>query len=169
MRQFLLYAVIRLGLWVLIWWLLTLLDVGLMLAGVLAAFLAMLISILFLDKLRGAAAMRWKDANERRAQRREEETDEDAEFEDSLLDSPEGPQVEGEDAAPEDPLGESLEGEDDPAGPGRLPELDGADPDGADPDGSGPAGADPDGADPAGADPDGPGPGGPENVRGSDR
>ena len=164
MRQFLLYAVIRLGLWVLIWWLLTLLDVGLMLAGVLAAFLAMLISILFLDKLRGAAAMRWKDANERRAQRREEEIDEDAEFEDSLLDSPEGPQVEGEDAAPEDPLGESLEGEDDPAGPGRLPELDGADPDG-----SGPAGADPDGADPAGADPDGPGPGGPENVRGSDR
>ena len=71
MRPFLLYAVIRLGLWVLIWWLLTLMGVGLMLAGVLAALLAMLISILFLDRLRDAAAMRWKAADERRKTRQD--------------------------------------------------------------------------------------------------
>lgn len=98
MRHFLLYAVIRLGLWVLIWWLLTLLDVGLMLAGVLAALIAMLISILFLDRLRNAAAMRWKAADERRAQRREQDIDEDAEFEDSLLDGGEAPETDGKGA-----------------------------------------------------------------------
>ena len=102
MRPFLLYAVIRLGLWVLIWWLLTLMGVGLMLAGVLAALLAMLISILFLDRLRDAAAMRWKAADERRAERRGQEIDEDAEFEDSLLDD----SGEGDDPLdPEDPDG----------------------------------------------------------------
>ena len=108
MRPFLLYAVIRLGLWVLIWWLLTLMGVGLMLAGVLAALLAMLISILFLDRLRDAAAMRWKAADERRAERRGQEIDEDAEFEDSLLDdSGEGddPLDPEETADPEDPKG----------------------------------------------------------------
>lgn len=86
MRQFLLYAVIRLGLWVLIWWALTQLDIGLMLAGVLAALIAMLVSIVFLDRLRDAAAMRWKAADERRAERRGPDVDEDAEYEDSMLD-----------------------------------------------------------------------------------
>ena len=132
MRHFLLYAVIRLGLWVLLWWLLTLLDVGVMLAGVLAALIAMLISILFLDRLRDAAAMRWKAADERRAQRREKEIDEDAEFEDSLLDSAAAPDPDGEGSAPEDPFGENLEGEDDAAGPGELPDLADPDADGAD-------------------------------------
>src|SRR5699024_11860617 len=51
--------------------------------------IAMLLSILFLDRLRGAAAMRWKAADERRARRREGEIDEDAEYEDSLLDEAE--------------------------------------------------------------------------------
>lgn len=85
MRQFMLYAVIRLGLWALIWWLLTLLGVGVMLAGVLAALIAMLLSILFLDRLRDSAAMRWKDAHERRVERRGVKVDEDAEYEDSLF------------------------------------------------------------------------------------
>ena len=118
MRPFLLYAVIRLGLWVLIWWLLTLMGVGLMLAGVLAALLAMLISILFLDRLRDAAAMRWKAADERRAERRGQEIDEDAEFEDSLLDD----SGEGDDPLdPEDPDGTGdLEGPRDPEGSGDL-------------------------------------------------
>lgn len=105
MRHFLLYAVIRLGLWVLIWWALTLLDVGVLLAGVLAALLAMLISILFLDRLRDAAAMRWKAADDRRAERRS--PDEDAEYEDAMLD----------DAAERDGPGpEETEGEE----PGRF-------------------------------------------------
>jgi hypothetical protein len=83
MRQFLLYAVIRLGLWAALWWVLTV--VGVMLAGVLAALIAMLISILFLDRLRDGAAMRWKDAHERRVERRGEIVDEDAEYEDGLF------------------------------------------------------------------------------------
>ncbi|HEX7352379.1 DUF4229 domain-containing protein [Brachybacterium sp.] len=107
MRDFLLYAVIRLGLWALIWWVLTLVDVGVMLAGVLAALLAMLISILFLDRLRQGAALRWKAADERRAQRRGADVDEDAEYEDTLLD----------DAATEDAAAE------DSVGPSQLPDL----------------------------------------------
>ena len=85
MRQFLLYAVIRLGLWIALWWVLTVVGVGVMLAGVLAALIAMLISILFLDRLRDAAAMRWKVAHERRVEKRGETVDEDAEYEDGLF------------------------------------------------------------------------------------
>lgn len=105
MRQFLFYAVVRLGLWALLWWVLTQAGVGVMLAGVLAALLAMLISILFLDRLRDAAAMRWKAADERRAERRGPEVDEDAAFEDSLLDEAESRQ------------------EAEPSGPSALPDL----------------------------------------------
>lgn len=126
MRDFLLYAVIRLGLWALIWWVLTLVDVGVMLAGVLAAFLAMLISILFLDRLRQGAAMRWKAADERRAQRRGADVDEDAEYEDSLLDdaakdSDSEDSVE-EDAAADDDATEDAAAEDS-VGPSQLPDL----------------------------------------------
>jgi hypothetical protein len=104
MRQFLLYAVIRLGLWALLWWLLTVAGMGVMLAGVLAALIAMLISILFLDRLRDGAAMRWKDAHERRVERRGEVHDEDAEYEDGLFaDDVEIETVEG--AAGEGPTG----------------------------------------------------------------
>lgn len=85
MRQFLLYAVLRLGLWIALWWLLTLVGVGVMLAGVLAALIAMLLSILFLDRMRDAAAMRWKAADERRREKRGEQVDEDAEYEDGLF------------------------------------------------------------------------------------
>ncbi|AXK45836.1 DUF4229 domain-containing protein [Brachybacterium saurashtrense] len=89
MRHFLVYAVIRLGLWLLLWWVLALAGVGIMLAGVLAALIAMLLSILFLDRLRNAAALRWKAADERRAARRGPEVDQDAEYEDSVLDDAE--------------------------------------------------------------------------------
>lgn len=90
MRSFLLYAVIRLALWAVVWWLLVQVGVGVMLAGVLAALIAMLLSIVFLDRLRDAAAQRWKAADERRAERRADKVDEDAEYEDHLLDDAEG-------------------------------------------------------------------------------
>lgn len=110
MRPFLLYAVLRLGLWAVIWWVLTLLDVGVLLAAVLAALIAMLISILFLDRLRDQAAMRWKDARERRLEQRGQPTDDDADYEDQVLD----------DDAPR-----SAEGAPDAAaGPAQLPDAD---------------------------------------------
>ena len=89
MREMVVYAVLRLALFGVIWWLLTLLDVGVMLAGVMAALISMLLSILFLDKARDRAAMRWKDADERRRARRGPKVDEDAEQEDALLDDSE--------------------------------------------------------------------------------
>lgn len=120
MRHFLLYAVIRLGLWGLIWWALTLFGVGVMLAGVLAALIAMLLSILFLDRLRNAAAMRWKAADERRAERRGPAVDEDAEYEDAMLDGEAEHDAAGTDAADD--------GEHSAADPARLPGLDEPDP-----------------------------------------
>jgi len=110
MRQFLLYAVIRLGLWIALWWVLTVAGVGVMLAGVLAALIAMLISILFLDRLRDAAAMRWKTAHERRVEKRGEVVDEDAEYEDGLF--ADEVRIDGETRA-----GDSA------AGPADLPDL----------------------------------------------
>lgn len=89
MRSFLLYAVIRLGLWAAVWWLLVQVGIGVMLAGVLGALIAMLLSILFLDRLRDGAAQRWKAADERRAARRADKVDEDEEYEDHLLDDAE--------------------------------------------------------------------------------
>ena len=118
MRQFLLYAVVRLGMWALLWWLLTLAGVGVMLAGVLAALIAMLISILFLDRLRDGAAMRWKDAHERRVERRGEVVDEDAEYEDGLF-ADDVEIVTEQDAADEDAAEENGEGAD----PADLPLL----------------------------------------------
>jgi hypothetical protein len=118
MRQFLLYAVVRLGMWALLWWLLTVVGVGVMLAGVLAALIAMLISILFLDRLRDGAAMRWKDAHERRVQRRGEVVDEDAEYEDGLF-ADDVEIVTEQDRADEDAADEDGAGAD-PAG---LPSL----------------------------------------------
>lgn len=115
MRHFLLYAVLRLGLWALIWWLLTLMHVGVMLAGVLAALIAMLLSILFLDRFRSAAALRWKAADERRAERRGPVHDEDADYEDSVLD------------AAEDPDSEDPDSEDSDSDPEIDPETDDAD------------------------------------------
>lgn len=89
MREMVVYAVLRLALFGAVWWLLTLLDIGVMLAGVLAALLSMLVSILVLNKVRDRAAMRWKDADDRRRAKRGPMVDEDAEHEDALLDSAE--------------------------------------------------------------------------------
>ncbi len=119
MRSFLLYAVIRLGLWAAVWWLLVQVGIGVMLAGVLAALIAMLLSILFLDRLRDGAAQRWRAADERRAARKADEVDEDAEYEDHLLDDAEaaahtsGPTA-GADAETEDAA---------TPGPDDLPDL----------------------------------------------
>ncbi|WP_114853713.1 DUF4229 domain-containing protein [Brachybacterium sp. YJGR34] len=114
MRSFLLYAVVRLGLWALLWWVLLLLDVGVMLAAVLAALIAMLISILFLDRLRDQVVNRWRSADQRRAERRGARADEDAAFEDTLLDAE-------READPEDrDLAAAADAEVDPA---ALPEL----------------------------------------------
>lgn len=125
MRHFLLYAVIRLGLWAVIWWALTLLGVGVALAGVLAALIAMLISILFLERLRNAAAMRWKAADERRAERRGADVDEDAEYEDALLDSEAEHDAAGSGAAGDSAADDSAadDGEQPAAGPARLPDV----------------------------------------------
>ena len=106
-----LFAVIRLVLWVGIWWLLTLFDVGLLLAAALAALIAMLISILFLDRLRSSAAMRWKAADERRRARKGQPVDPDADAEDAVLD---------EDAADgEDLAGDEADDVDRGTGPAR--------------------------------------------------
>lgn len=141
MRPFLIYAVVRLGLWALLWWVLSLSGLGVVLAGVLAALIAMLLSILFLDRLRDAAAQRWKAADERRAERRSTEADGDAEYEDGLLDDAEESRPDengaddGEDAedgtveddAESDPAESSQAGDaesSDPASPAGLPTLD---------------------------------------------
>src|SRR5690625_5962446 len=70
MRDMVLYGVLRLALWAVIWWLLTVAGMGVILAGVLAALIAMLISILALNRLRDSAAMRWKEADDRRRERK---------------------------------------------------------------------------------------------------
>lgn len=127
MRPFLFYAVVRLGLWVLLWWVLTLVGLGVVLAGVLAALIAMLLSILFLERLRNAAALRWKAADERRAARQGDEVDEDAEYEDAVLDEA----GDGEDATGGDEARDAASAGDaeslDPSGPAGLPHLDGDD------------------------------------------
>src|SRR5690625_4653629 len=89
MRDMVLYGVLRLALWAVIWWLLTVAGMGVILAGVLAALIAMLISILALNRLRDSAAMRWKEADDRRRERKGQRLDEDAAEEDALLDEDE--------------------------------------------------------------------------------
>ena len=86
MRDMVLYGFLRLALWAVIWWLLTVAGMGVILAGVLAALIAMLISILALNRLRDSAAMRWKEADDRRRERKGPDVDEDASEEDALLD-----------------------------------------------------------------------------------
>lgn len=115
-----LFAVIRLVLWAGIWWVLTLFDIGAMLAGVLAALIAMLISILFLNRVRDAAAMRWKAADDRRRERHADDVDEDAEAEDSFLDA-EAAAKDGAHGAGVTEVPRATDAS--PAGPGELPDL----------------------------------------------
>lgn len=86
MRDMVLYGVLRLALWAVIWWLLTVAGMGVVLAGVMAALIAMLISILALNRLRDGAAMRWKEFDDRRRERKGPALDEDAAEEDALID-----------------------------------------------------------------------------------
>src|SRR5690625_2711226 len=104
MRDMVLYGVLRLALWAVIWWLLTVAGMGVILAGVLAALIAMLISILALNRLRDSAAMRWKEADDRRRERKGQRLDEDAAEEDALLD-----EDDAEDEAPLEDDGRSEE------------------------------------------------------------
>lgn len=117
MRDMVLYSILRLALWAVIWWLLTVAGMGVILAGVLAALIAMLISILALNRLRDSAAMRWKEADDRRRERKGPEVDEDASEEDALLDDRPvtGPQA----ATAADRPSEGSPG--DPAGDPQLP------------------------------------------------
>lgn len=90
MRDLIVYTLLRLGLFAVLWWLLTLLGLHYLIAGVAAAFLAMLISFVALNRQRDRVAMRWKAADDRRRERRGEVRDEDADEEDALLgDDPE--------------------------------------------------------------------------------
>ncbi|MGP9681929.1 DUF4229 domain-containing protein [Brachybacterium sp. AOP3-A1-3] len=132
MREMALFAVIRLVLWAGIWWVLTLFDIGVMLAGVLAALIAMLISILFLNRVRDAAAMRWKAADDKRRERHPDDVDEDAEAEDSFLDA-EAAAADGTHGV--EVTGTSRATDASHSGPGELPELPAEDPENTSADG----------------------------------
>lgn len=84
-RHLLVYSVIRIGLWLLVWWILAQTGLGLALAGVMAAFIAMLLSILFLRGPRDKVARQWMEADQRRAAKNGPKRDEDADEEDALL------------------------------------------------------------------------------------
>lgn len=86
MRDVLVFSVIRLALFGALWWVLTQVGIGFYLAGLIAALLAMLISILFLGRPRERAVERWQAADERRRKRRPARRDEDAAEEDELVD-----------------------------------------------------------------------------------
>jgi mannitol-specific phosphotransferase system IIBC component len=90
MRDLLVYSVLRLGLWLVLWWVITLFDVGVLLAGVLAALIALLLSMLLLKGPRSRTAQHWQEADERRQARKAaqgEPDDADAAEEDALLDA----------------------------------------------------------------------------------
>lgn len=122
MRDMVLYGILRLALWAVIWWLLTVAGMGVILAGVLAALIAMLISILALNRLRDSAAMRWKEADDRRRERKGPDVDEDASEEDALLD--------GHDERSTDEQATAAAG-DSASSPAGLPQLDADDPEGS--------------------------------------
>lgn len=103
MRDVIVFGLIRLALWAVLWWILALAGVGTILAGLLAVLIAMMLSFLFLNRQRDAAAMSWKEADDRRRERKGARRDEDAEAEDALIASQdrdgtaEGPSSEGSD------------------------------------------------------------------------
>lgn len=90
MRDVLLYSVLRIAVLAAVWWLLMQFGLGFGFAGIGAALIAMLLSILFLRRPRQAAAERWQAADERRREKRHAtgaDIDHDAEDEDALLDA----------------------------------------------------------------------------------
>lgn len=88
MRDVLVYSLLRLAILAGVWWLLySLTSFGFYLSGLLAALIALLVSILALRRPRNQAAERWRRADERRRARRGEQHDEDADEEDALMDA----------------------------------------------------------------------------------
>ena len=74
MRSFLIYAAARLTIFGAVWWLLSFTGIHWMYSGILAAVVAMLISVLFLGKLRQALAInvqgRMRDRADKRRKRK---------------------------------------------------------------------------------------------------
>src|SRR5690606_6096649 len=102
MRPVLLYSVLRLGLFLLVWAALLFAGMHYLLAGAVAALIAMLLSILLLRGPREGAAQRWQEADEARRERRAgTAADEDAEEEDALLDEGGAAQTPEQDGAPD--------------------------------------------------------------------
>ncbi len=89
MRSFLIYSAARLAIFGAVWWLLSFTGIHWMYSGILAAVVAMLISVLFLGKLRQALAInvqgRMRDRADKR-RKRKTSSDLDAEAEDRDID-----------------------------------------------------------------------------------
>lgn len=97
MRSILLYTVLRLGLFFGIWALLSLTGIHWMFTGILAAVIAMLISVLALSRIRQSVALRLEKTVARTAEKSAEktsDTDLDAEEEDAIIDATRAAQAE---------------------------------------------------------------------------
>lgn len=99
MRNVLGYALIRIVLWLVIWYLLTLVGVGVITAGLLAVLIAMMISFLLLGGRRQRAAEGLQSVDERRRERRGPVVDQDAADEDALIEEQEHAKDEHRDQA----------------------------------------------------------------------
>lgn len=84
MREFALFAVIRVAMILVLWWLLRVIGLGVYLAPLAAIVIAMLLSIVLLAPLRQKVAQRWESADEERRDRGPR-GDADAEAEDELI------------------------------------------------------------------------------------
>ncbi|MDO5661146.1 MAG: DUF4229 domain-containing protein [Brachybacterium sp.] len=93
MRDVLVYSVLRLALFAGTWWLLYMIGVGFWLAGIAAALVSMLVSILVLRRQRDRVATHWQAADERRRARKGEPVDDDADAEDEAVE--EGRRIDG--------------------------------------------------------------------------
>ncbi|HIY23122.1 MAG TPA: DUF4229 domain-containing protein [Candidatus Brachybacterium merdigallinarum] len=117
------YAVLRILMWLVLWYLLVLAGLGVYIAGVLAVLIAMMLSFLLLGRTRRRAAEGLQEVDERRRARRGPEVDEDAESEDALLDAADDDSSPG--AASELPRTSGIADPSDPTedAPEDVPEL----------------------------------------------
>lgn len=113
------YALLRIVMWVVLWYLLVLVGLGVYIAGVLAVLIAMMLSFLLFGGVRRRAAEGLQEVDERRRRRRGPEVDEDAESEDALLDGDAPDTDQPEDRRPDDP---DAAAEDAPGSATALPE-----------------------------------------------
>lgn len=89
----LVYSLLRLAILVGLWWLLyAVTPFGFYLSGILAALIALLVSILVLRRPRGQVAERWQRRDERRRAHKGEVRDPDADEEDALMRTDPDPQ-----------------------------------------------------------------------------